>query len=261
LPHCRESLDNLPQTSALHYNNCHYISHHLLTLGHQFSSKLCGGVKDLNLTFVHQIPNLRQAGEEYFNCLSLLFYVKCELTSRENVFRIGMLRWPDETPERPSSWNPVSCVGILWELSSWQVPHYWEASQAGWLLYVWSRPHQIWANVSDLYVSWSKVAIGLIVHKNDKNNWINCCLTPLWALPWKQPKNAKSQQPKELEQFLNEPERTCSYLHLIHSHISCVFLRYLRFLDYLMNSDLSVWILMLTGTCMKLKYKITCWTL
>jgi len=30
------------------------------------------------------------------------------------------------------------------------------------------RPHQIWANVSDLYVSWSKVAIGFIIHKNDK---------------------------------------------------------------------------------------------
>jgi len=67
------------------------------------------------------------------------------------------------------------------------------------------RPYQFWANVSDLYVSWSKVAVGLIIHKNDKKSWINCCLTPpLWAFPWKQPKkqkNARSQQPKELEQF------------------------------------------------------------
>jgi len=30
------------------------------------------------------------------------------------------------------------------------------------------RPYQIWANVSDLYVSWSKVAVGLNIHKNDK---------------------------------------------------------------------------------------------
>jgi len=30
------------------------------------------------------------------------------------------------------------------------------------------RPYQIWANVSDLYVSWSKVAVGLIIHKIDK---------------------------------------------------------------------------------------------
>jgi len=30
------------------------------------------------------------------------------------------------------------------------------------------RPYQIWANVSDLYVSWSEVAVGFIIHKNDK---------------------------------------------------------------------------------------------
>jgi len=30
------------------------------------------------------------------------------------------------------------------------------------------RPYQIWTNVSDLYVSWSKVAVGLIFHKHDK---------------------------------------------------------------------------------------------
>ena len=28
-----------------------------------------------------------------------------------------------------------------------------------------TMPYQIWANVSDLYVSWSKVAVGLIIHK------------------------------------------------------------------------------------------------
>jgi len=49
--------------------------------------------------------------------------------------------------------------------------------------------YQFWTNVSDLYVSWSKVAIGLIIHKNDKKSWMNRCLTPpLWAFPWKQPK-------------------------------------------------------------------------
>ena len=34
--------------------------------------------------------------------------------------------------------------------------------------------------------------------------------------------NARSQQPKELEQFFfNEPELTCSYMHLIH--LTCLF--------------------------------------
>jgi len=54
---------------------------------------------------------------------------------------------------------------------------------------VYSRPHQFWVNVSDLYVSWSKYAVGLIIHKNDKKRWINCCsMRPLWVFPWKQPK-------------------------------------------------------------------------
>ena len=30
---------------------------------------------------------------------------------------------------------------------------------------VLSRPYQIWANDSDLHISWSKVAVGLIIHK------------------------------------------------------------------------------------------------
>jgi len=52
-----------------------------------------------------------------------------------------------------------------------------------------NRPYQICTNVSDLHVSWSKVAVGLIIHKNDKKSWTNCLTPPLWAFPWKQPKN------------------------------------------------------------------------
>jgi len=33
-----------------------------------------------------------------------------------------------------------------------------------------NRPYQICTNVSDLHVSWSKVAVGLIIHKNDKKS-------------------------------------------------------------------------------------------
>jgi len=32
------------------------------------------------------------------------------------------------------------------------------------------RPDQFWVNVSDLYASWSKVAVGLIIHKNYKKS-------------------------------------------------------------------------------------------
>ena len=33
-----------------------------------------------------------------------------------------------------------------------------------------TRPYQSWVNVSDLYASWSKDGVGLIIHKNDKKS-------------------------------------------------------------------------------------------
>ena len=59
---CRKSLISLPQVAALHYNDCWYIAHHLLTLGHQFSSHLPIKDSEVPLTFVHQVPMIRQLG-------------------------------------------------------------------------------------------------------------------------------------------------------------------------------------------------------
>ncbi|NWI37800.1 ZW10 protein, partial [Picathartes gymnocephalus] len=62
----RENLQKLPQLAALHHNNCMYISHHLLTLGHQFrygsASLLNGGAA----TFVDLVPGFRRLGVECF---------------------------------------------------------------------------------------------------------------------------------------------------------------------------------------------------
>lgn len=59
----KHSLDTLPQFTALHYNNCMYISHHLMTLGHQFSKKL---PTSINATFVDLVPKIRHLGTESF---------------------------------------------------------------------------------------------------------------------------------------------------------------------------------------------------
>ncbi|KAK6182146.1 hypothetical protein SNE40_009894 [Patella caerulea] len=59
----RQSLETLPQLTALHHNNCMFISHHLMTLGHQFSAKL---PKSINATFVDLIPKIRGMGTESF---------------------------------------------------------------------------------------------------------------------------------------------------------------------------------------------------
>jgi len=59
----RDALTTLPQVSALHYNDCWYIAHHLLTMGHQFSDHLPNKEMEVPLTFVHQVPMIRQLGE------------------------------------------------------------------------------------------------------------------------------------------------------------------------------------------------------
>ncbi|XP_036381635.1 centromere/kinetochore protein zw10 homolog isoform X2 [Megalops cyprinoides] len=62
----KENLLKLPQLAAIHHNNCMFIAHHLLTLGHQFRHHLphplCEGVG----TFVDLVPGFRKQGTECF---------------------------------------------------------------------------------------------------------------------------------------------------------------------------------------------------
>ncbi|KAJ7380440.1 Centromere/kinetochore protein zw10 [Desmophyllum pertusum] len=62
----QEHLSTLPQLSALHHNNCMYIAHHLLTLGHQFRPKLPEPLNQSVASFVDLVPTIRQMGEKCF---------------------------------------------------------------------------------------------------------------------------------------------------------------------------------------------------
>ncbi|XP_076969007.1 centromere/kinetochore protein zw10 homolog [Tamandua tetradactyla] len=62
----RENLQKLPQLAAIHHNNCMYIAHHLLTLGHQFKSRLAPILCDGTTTFVDLVPGFRRLGTECF---------------------------------------------------------------------------------------------------------------------------------------------------------------------------------------------------
>ena len=57
---------DLPQMSALHYNNCMYLAHHLLTLGHQFRAKLPEPLNRGAATFVDLVSPIRSLGEKCF---------------------------------------------------------------------------------------------------------------------------------------------------------------------------------------------------
>ncbi|NXS28230.1 ZW10 protein, partial [Pomatostomus ruficeps] len=62
----RENLQKLPQLAAIHHNNCMYIAHHLLTLGHQFRYRSTGVLSNGAATFVDLVPGFRRLGMECF---------------------------------------------------------------------------------------------------------------------------------------------------------------------------------------------------
>lgn len=64
MPSCwaRENLQKLPQLAAIHYNNCMYIAHHLLTLGHQFRYLTSTVLSDCGGTFVDMVPDFKKLG-------------------------------------------------------------------------------------------------------------------------------------------------------------------------------------------------------
>nr|XP_026248347.1 centromere/kinetochore protein zw10 homolog [Urocitellus parryii] len=62
----KENLQKLPQLAAIHHNNCMYIAHHLLTLGHQFRLRLASILCDGTTTFVDLVPGFRRLGTECF---------------------------------------------------------------------------------------------------------------------------------------------------------------------------------------------------
>ncbi|XP_066495731.1 centromere/kinetochore protein zw10 homolog [Tiliqua scincoides] len=72
----KENLQKLPQLAAVHHNNCMYIAHHLLTLGHQFRGRLSDGT----VTFVDLVPGFRRLGTECF--LAQMRVQKGELLER-----------------------------------------------------------------------------------------------------------------------------------------------------------------------------------
>ena len=67
LPSYHESaIAELPRVAAIHHNNCMYLAHHLVTLGHQFHSQLPAPLNSEVTTFVDQVPIVRRLGEECF---------------------------------------------------------------------------------------------------------------------------------------------------------------------------------------------------
>ena len=55
---------DLPRVAAVQHNNCMYLAHHLVTLGHRFHCQLPPPLNSKSTTFVDQVPLVRGMGEE-----------------------------------------------------------------------------------------------------------------------------------------------------------------------------------------------------
>ncbi|XP_012142032.1 zeste-white 10 kinetochore protein [Megachile rotundata] len=64
--HHRKFLETIPQQVAVFHNNCMYLAHHLITLGHEYRDKLPESLHKLNLTFADQVLVLREVGSTCF---------------------------------------------------------------------------------------------------------------------------------------------------------------------------------------------------
>ncbi|XP_064207077.1 centromere/kinetochore protein zw10 homolog [Anguilla rostrata] len=81
----KENLLKFPHLAAIHHNNCMFIAHHLLTLGHQFRHHLPKPLSDGTATFVDLVPGFRRLGTECF--LAQMRAQKAEMLERLSTAR------------------------------------------------------------------------------------------------------------------------------------------------------------------------------
>ena len=62
----RENLLKFPHLAAIQHNNCMYLAHHLLTLGHHFRAHLPPPISEGVATFVDMVPGFRKLGKQIF---------------------------------------------------------------------------------------------------------------------------------------------------------------------------------------------------
>ena len=66
----RENLLKFPHLAAIQHNNCMYLAHHLLTLGHHFRAHLPEPHSEGIATFVDMVPGFKKLGKLTFLQLS-----------------------------------------------------------------------------------------------------------------------------------------------------------------------------------------------
>lgn len=88
LPPPRENLLKFPHLAAIQHNNCMYLAHHLLTLGHYFRAHLPQPLNEGVATFVDMVPGFRKLGKQQDTALS---FKKKQVTALINLFESSKL--------------------------------------------------------------------------------------------------------------------------------------------------------------------------
>ncbi|XP_071381103.1 centromere/kinetochore protein zw10 homolog [Centroberyx affinis] len=81
----KENLLKFPHLAAIQHNNCMYLAHHLLTLGHHFRAHLPQPLSEGVATFVDMVPGFRKLGAQCF--LAQLNVQRVELLERLSTAR------------------------------------------------------------------------------------------------------------------------------------------------------------------------------
>ncbi|KAL6098463.1 zw10 [Pungitius sinensis] len=76
----KENLLKFPHLAAIQHNNCMYLAHHLLTLGHHFRGHLPQPLSEGVATFVDMVPGFRKLGAQCF--LAQMNVQRAELLER-----------------------------------------------------------------------------------------------------------------------------------------------------------------------------------
>ncbi|XP_061595167.1 centromere/kinetochore protein zw10 homolog [Cololabis saira] len=76
----KENLLKFPHLAAIQHNNCMYLAHHLLTLGHHFRTHLPQPLNEGVATFVDMVPGFRKLGAQCF--LAQMNVQRAELLER-----------------------------------------------------------------------------------------------------------------------------------------------------------------------------------
>uniref|UniRef100_A0A3Q3XAX4 Centromere/kinetochore protein zw10 homolog n=1 Tax=Mola mola TaxID=94237 RepID=A0A3Q3XAX4_MOLML len=76
----KENLLKFPHLAAIHHNNCMYLAHHLLTLGHHYRAQLPQLHSEGVATFVDMVPGFRRLGARCF--LAQMNVQRAELLER-----------------------------------------------------------------------------------------------------------------------------------------------------------------------------------